>query len=118
MAERNEDLVVDLPAEGEEITVDLEEVASEELQADSVNQEDQEDLEEHEQYSKKVKKRIDKLTHKVREAERQQQAAIDFAKNIQAENAQLKDRVQSLDKGYVEEYGDRVATQTESLEKT
>ena len=117
MAERNEDLVVDLPAEGEEITVDLEEVASEELQADSVNQEDQEDLEEHEQYSKKVKKRIDKLTHKVREAERQQQAAIDFAKNIQAENAQLKDRVQSLDKGYVEEYGDRVATQTESLEK-
>ena len=80
MAERNEDLVVDLPAEGEEITVDLEEVASEELQADSVNQEDQEDLEEHEQYSKKVKKRIDKLTHKVREAERQQQAAIDLLK--------------------------------------
>ena len=43
MAERNEDLVVDLPAEGEEITVNLEEVASEELQADSVNQEDQEE---------------------------------------------------------------------------
>jgi len=114
MAERNEDLVVDLPGEGEEITVELEEAPSEELQAD---QADQEDSGEHEVYSKKVKKRIDKLTHKVREAERQQKAAIDYAQNIQVENAQLKDRVQSLDKGYVEEYGDRIATQSESIEK-
>ena len=65
MAERNEDLVVDLPNEGEEVTVELEEAPSEELQADHADQE------EHEVYSKKVKKRIDKLTHKVREAERQ-----------------------------------------------
>ena len=114
MAERNEDLVVDLPNEGEEVTVELEEAPSEELQAD---QADQEDSGEHEVYSKKVKKRIDKLTHKVREAERQQNAAIDYAQNIQVENAQLKDRVQSLDKGYVEEYGDRIATQSESIEK-
>jgi hypothetical protein len=111
MAERNEDLVVDLPNEGEEVTVELEEAPSEELQADHADQE------EHEVYSKKVKKRIDKLTHKVREAERQQNAAIDYAQNIQVENAQLKDRVQSLDKGYVEEYGDRIATQSESIEK-
>ena len=114
MAERNEDLIVDIPNEGEEVTVELEEAPSEELQAD---QADQEDSEEHEVYSKKVKKRIDKLTHKVREAERQQKAAIDYAQNIQAENVQLKDRVQSLDKGYVEEYGDRIATQAESIEK-
>ena len=111
MAERNEDLIVDIPNEGEEVTVELEEAPSEELHAD------QEDSEEHEVYSKKVKKRIDKLTHKVREAERQQKAAIDYAQNIQAENAQLKSRVQSLDKGYVEEYGDRIATQAESIEK-
>lgn len=111
MAERNEELVVDIPNEGEEVTVELEEAPSEELQAE------QEDSEEHEVYSKKVKKRIDKLTHKVREAERQQKAAIDYAQNIQAENVQLKDRVQSLDKGYVEEYGDRIATQAESIEK-
>lgn len=111
MAERNEDLVVDLPNEGEEVTVELEEAPSEELQADHADQE------EHEVYSKKVKKRIDKLTHKVREAERQQKAAIDYAQNIQVENAQLKNRVQSLDKGYVEEYGDRIATQSESIEK-
>ena len=111
MAERNEEFVVDIPNEGEEVTVELEEAPSEELQAE------QEDSEEHEVYSKKVKKRIDKLTHKVREAERQQKAAIDYAQNIQAENVQLKDRVQSLDKGYVEEYGDRIATQAESIEK-
>lgn len=73
MAESNEDLIVDIPNEGEEVTVELEEAPSEELQAD------QEDSEEHEVYSKKVKKRIDKLTHKVREAERQQKAAIDYA---------------------------------------
>ena len=116
MAETKEDLVVDIPSEGDDVTVEVEGEDTPE-QSEGVVEASPEDGEEHEAYSKKVQKRIDKLTHKVREAERQQQAAIDYAKNIQAENSQLKTRVQSLDKGYVEEYGGRIATQTESLEK-
>ena len=103
---KQEELVVDIPSEGNDVAVEVDSSTA------SV-----EETEEHEDYSKKVQKRIDKLTHKVREAERQQDAALEYAKNIQAENTQLKDRVQNLDKGYVAEYGDRIATQSESLEK-
>ena len=46
--------------------------------------------EELEEYSTGVKKRIDKLTKKMREAERREQAAIDYAQKIQQENKTLK----------------------------
>ena len=107
-----DELVVDLPSDGNDVTVEIDplEVESAEVVLDSNDTE-------HEVYSKKVQRRIDSLTKKAREAERQQEAAINYARNIQAENTQLKGRVQDLDQGYVSEYGDRVATQTESLEK-
>ena len=104
-----EELVVDLPETGPEIDVEVED--SGDVEASSG--EDQEHLE----YSKKVQKRIDKLTKKAREAERQQEAALNYARNIQAENNALKSRVDSLDRGYVAEYGDRIATQSEALQK-
>ena len=107
-----DELVVDLPSDGDDVTVEIDPltVESAEVILDSKDTE-------HEVYSKKVQRRIDSLTKKAREAERQQEAAINYARNIQAENTQLKGRVQDLDEGYVSEYGDRVATQTESLEK-
>ena len=108
-----EELVVDLPSEGPPVSVDVEpsleatETENPEVQVET----------EHEDYSKKVKKRIDRLTKKAREAERQQDAALQFARNVQAENQELKNRVQSLDHGYVAEYGDRIATQSEALQR-
>ena len=112
MPEANEELAVDLPTSGEDVEVEV--TASSEENTEE-EQNETESSEEHENYSKNVKKRIDKLTKKAREAERQQQAAIHYAKSVHAENESLKNRVQSLDQGYVEEYGDRVASQTESL---
>ena len=43
-----------------------------------------------EEYSAGVKKRIDKLTKKMREAERREQAAIDYAKQVKLESDKLK----------------------------
>ena len=113
MPEQDE-LVVDLPSEGAEISVEIDPST-----VAGIDSEVGVDLDgtEHDDYSKKVQRRIDKLTKKAREAERQQEAAINYARNIQAENSQLKGRVQDLDKGYVNEYGDRIATQSEALEK-
>ena len=112
MPETNEDeLVVDLPDSGAQTDVVIDDTSSiGEEETVSVSSDS-----EHETYSKKVKTRIDKLTKKAREAERQQEAAISYARNIQAENNALKNQVQNLDQGYVAEYGDRVATQSESL---
>ena len=53
-----------------------------------------EEKDEHEEYSKNVKKRIDKLTGRLREAERREQAATQYAKNVHKENATLKEQKQ------------------------
>ena len=54
-----------------------------------IRQEDkkEKDLEE---YSESVKRRIDKLTRKMREAERREQAAIEYAKKVHEENQNLQ----------------------------
>ena len=61
----------------------------------------EEKKEELEEYSDGVKKRIAKLTKKWREAERQREAALDFAKGGQVELDQLKAKVSKLEPGYV-----------------
>ena len=57
--------------------------------------------EELEQYSEGVQKRIAKLTKKWREAERQREAALEFAKGGQTELDKLKEKLAKLDPGYV-----------------
>ena len=62
-----------------------------------------EQTEEMDQYSDKVKKRIDKLTFKVREAEREREAALVFAQNVQRELTDAKSKAYDIDKGYMSE---------------
>ena len=62
-----------------------------------------EQSEEMDQYSDKVKKRIDKLTYKVREAEREREAALAFAQNVQKELSEAKTKAYDIDKGYMSE---------------
>jgi hypothetical protein len=66
---------------------------------------------EHEEYSTKVKKRLDKMTAKLREAERREQAALEYAKQIQANLATMQSRVQSLDQGFITESKGRIDSQ-------
>jgi hypothetical protein len=109
-----EELFVDIPNSGQSVDVEIEPL---ELSPDDPDFGTENSDEEHLDYSKKVKRRIDRLTKKARESERQQAAAVEYARNIQAENNQLRNRVQDLDKGYVAEYGDRIATQSDSLSR-
>lgn len=66
---------------------------------------------EHEEYSAKVKKRIEKMTAKLREAERREQAALEYARQVQANLQQAQSRVQSLDHGYLTETKGRIESQ-------
>ena len=59
--------------------------------------------EELEDYSTGVKKRIDKLTFKLREAERERQAALEYATNVQKELSDSKKKYIDVDKGYMSE---------------
>jgi len=79
---------------------------------EDVSQEPEEkSAEELEDYSEKVKKRIGNLTRKLREAERGQESAYEYAKRVAEENQQLKTRSSSLDKSYLNEAESRLKSQ-------
>jgi hypothetical protein len=69
---------------------------------------------EHEEYSKGVKKRIDKLTAKLREAERREQAATSYAQNVQTENKTLQQQKTNLDGNYIIAEANRITAETEA----
>ena len=64
-----------------------------------------------------TQKRIDRLTKKMREAERRENEAVNYAKKVQEESNGLKQRFQQLDTSYVAEYSTRVQNQMEQAEK-
>ena len=108
--------MVDLPAEGEATEVNIDE-APKKVNTDDTSTEvdvgvkEGATSEEVDDYGKKVQSRIDKLTKRAREAERREQAAIQYAQGVQRDSQQIKERAQQIDSGYVAEYGDRVEAQ-------
>ena len=63
-----------------------------------------------EEYSEGVKKRIAKLTKKMREAERQKDEALRFAENVKRERDQFKNAATSLDRNYATEMEGRISS--------
>ena len=63
-----------------------------------------------EEYSEGVKKRIAKLTKRMREAERQREEALRYADSIKQERDQFKTTADSLDKNYVTEMEGRITS--------
>ena len=107
---------LDTSGEGAEIEIEdkshgtvspekYEEVKTEEKDplAPKVEVKDEQQTEEMDKYSDKVKKRIDKLTYKIREAEREKEAAFTFAQNVQKELSDVKKKTYDIDKGYMSE---------------
>jgi hypothetical protein len=86
-------------------------IVEQEEQAASANPE------ELEQYSDKVKKRIDKLTARLRETQRREQAAIDYAKQVQAHAQELQKRFEHTDVQRLGEAKNRIETQAMALKQ-
>ena len=63
-----------------------------------------------EEYSEGVKKRIAKLTKKMREAERQREEAIAFAQRVKQERDKFEATATSLDKNYATEMEGRISS--------
>lgn len=105
---------LDFDAEPAEVEIADSAPASEE--AAPAQDTDEDSGNDHEEYASSVQKRIDKLTKKMREAERREQAALEYAQNVQNEVHQLKGRVKSLDEGYLSEYGTRLTQEQQAAE--
>lgn len=63
--------------------------------------------------SESVQKRIDKLTYKMREAERQRDEAVSYAQNIHTDNTQLKEKLKNSDSSLFKEYDNRIQSDLE-----
>ena len=103
--------------EENEVEVELEEKKDEKVEAQQEAVTEEKKPDELEDYSANVKSRIDKLTRKMREEERQKESAIQFAESVKRENESLKTRLDNLDKGYLEEFNNRVQSQLESAKR-
>ena len=63
------------------------------------------------------KKRINQLTAKRKQALEEADAAVKYAQQQKAENDKLKQQLDALDKGYINEYTNRVESQEDQVEK-
>ena len=81
------------------------------VQEGEKNTEQKKELEE---YSDGVKRRIAKLTKKMREAERREEAATVYAKSVLAEKDPLNSRLTKLDTGFVSEKEGRIKSGMEA----
>ena len=61
--------------------------------------------------SESVRKRIGKLTYKVRETERREQAALDYAKSVKSQLEAMQKRTSLLDQSYTTEADTRIKVQ-------
>ena len=75
-----------------------------------------EDDDEVSQQSKKVQKRINQLTKRAKEAEREREEAFRYAQAVHQESENLKSRMNNLDKNYIDEYGNRVMVEQQQAQ--
>jgi|TARA_E500000331_G_scaffold336322_1_gene363313 hypothetical protein len=64
-----------------------------------------------------TQKRIDRLTKKMRTAEREREEAMRYAQNVKSESDNLKSRLNNLDGAYVQEYSNRIDSQMKEAEQ-
>ena len=89
-----ENIELVLPEEEQETTEEVvEEVVEEKVQT----------KDELDEVSDNVKKRIDKLTYKMREAERQRDEALNYAKSINYTNTELQEKLKNSDSSLFKE---------------
>jgi len=70
-----------------------------------------------EDYSKGVQARIAKLTRKMREAERREQAALDYAKGVEEKRQQLEKRFEKTDSDYIKKFETTISSGLEAAQK-
>ena len=105
--------------EKQQIELDLEDEQDTEVEVEAAKEEPQVEAATEDQFEKaetNTQKRIDRLTKKMREAERQKDEALRYAQGVQAEAAQLKDRMNAMDTNYVNEYSNRVTSEMGTAE--
>ena len=119
---------VDIDTSGPDATIDIEEAKDESVvetetpeqetkTEEPVKVEEKKQDENLEDYSKGVQARIAKLTRKMREAERREQAAIDYARGVEESKKQLESKFKKTDSDYIKKFETTISSGLESAQK-
>ena len=125
---------VDVDTSGPEVDVTVEEPKTEEVvetkeeetritevkdeTAKEIKQEQKADDSKLEDYSKGVQSRIAKLTRKMREAERREAAAVEYASSLEKQRKADQDRFTKIDSDYSKKVEEHVKTGMDSAQKS
>ena len=124
-----ENKTVDIDTSGPDATVDIEETKDESVvETEAPKQEtettEQEPVKEEtksdselEDYSKGVQARIAKLTRKMREAERREQAAVEYAKAVEQKRQTLEKKFEKTDSDYIKKFETTISSGLEAAQK-
>ena len=130
-----EEKMVDLDTSGEGAVVNLEEQKDEsvveteapkkedvseepvETKQEETKEESKKEDEQLEDYSKGVQNRIAKLTRKMREAERREKAAVDYARAVETKRQELESRFKKTDSEYVKKFESSITSSLDSAQR-
>jgi hypothetical protein len=111
--EKQEELDLQLEDQDVEVTIDDQ---PEDVQTDAVAQDDQTE-DEFKKAESQTQKRINRLTKKMRDAEKNADEALRFAKQKEQENQALAQKLNQMDTNYVDQYSGRVDSQMAQAEQ-
>ena len=114
LEEQKDESVVDTEAPKEEAEAPKEEPVETKQEEKEEPKKQDEQLED---YSKGVQARIAKLTRKMREAERQRDAATEYAKSVEEKRKALETRFQKTDADYIKKFETSITTGLEAAQK-
>mgnify|MGYP003125300267 CR=1 FL=1 len=114
--EQEQEIDLDAKPEQEEPKEEIKVEEAEPEAEEKPVEEPKEQKEELNEYSDGVQKRIAKLTRKMREAERQKEEAIQYAKTVYDSANQIKQRYETLDQNYNKEFEDRVKSSMQNAQ--
>jgi hypothetical protein len=113
--EKKDEAVIETEAPKEETT--QQETQKEET-AKEIKKEQKQDDTKLEEYSKGVQSRIAKLTRKMREAERREAAAVEYASSLEKQRKADQDRFTKIDSDYSKKVEEHVKSGMESAQKS
>ena len=107
---------IDIEETKDEAVVETEAPKEETTEQETVQQETKED-DKLEEYSKGVQARIAKLTRKMREAERREKAAVEYAQAVEQKRLTLEKKFEKTDSDYIKKFETTISSGLEAAQK-
>ena len=115
--EKKDEAVIEQPEQGKENIEEGTDKTFENEREKKLEEKETKDDDKLEEYSKGVQSRIAKLTRKMREAERREQAALEYAKGVEQSRQELESKFKKTDSDYLKKFETSIQTGLEAAQQ-